>query len=258
MSPPIITWPWFLAAGAGVGAMFGLFGVGGSSLATPLLALLGVPSLAALASPLPATIPSALTGAYVYFRRGDVRPRLSRCSLLGAVPATVAGALLSDLVSGHALLLASGVALGIAGVRVLRPVTAEACRAGATRRQHAWLVVLATAAVGLLTGLLANGGGFLLVPLYLLVLGVSMREAVGTSLVVVSVLAIPTLITHWVLGHIDWTVATAFAAGAIPSALAGGKLAHRLAERRLRLAFGWFLIVFATYFTLRQTLPGAA
>jgi uncharacterized membrane protein YfcA len=53
------------------------------------------------------------------------------------------------------------------------------------------------------TGLLANGGGFLIVPLYLLIFGLAMRQAVGTSLLVITVLAIPTLITHWALGHIN-------------------------------------------------------
>jgi uncharacterized protein len=253
VSPAVVApWPWFVLAGVGVGGMFGLFGVGGGSLATPVLALLGVPGLQAVASPLPATVPAALSGAYAYVRNNQVRPRLTRRSLLGAVPATVAGALLSPVVGGHALLVASGIVLGIVGIRILRPVTEADQRAGTERRQHAWLVVLATAAVGLFTGLLANSGGFLLIPLYLLALGVPMREAVGTSLVVVSALSVPTLVTHWFLGHIDWPVALSFAAGAIPGALVGGKLAQRVVEHKLRTAFGWLLIVFSIAFTMRQ------
>jgi uncharacterized protein len=236
--------------------MFGLFGVGGGSLATPVLALLGVPGLMAVASPLLATIPAALTGAYAYIRNGHVRARLIRRSLLGTVPATVIGACLSRAIGGHVLLVASGVVLGIVGLRVLRPVTEQERETGTQRRQHAWIVILLTSAVGLFTGLLANSGGFLLVPLYLLVLGVSVREAIGTSLVVVSALSVPTLITHWLLGNIQWQVAFAFAAGAVPGALAGGKLAQRIAQQRLRTTLGWFLIVFAIFFTVRQLRSG--
>ena len=55
-------------------------------------------------------------------------------------------------------------------------------------------------------------------------------------------LAIPTLATHWALGHIDWAVAGAFALGAVPSSFATSRLAQNVAGPRLRHAFGWFLI----------------
>ncbi|MDP8970759.1 MAG: sulfite exporter TauE/SafE family protein [Actinomycetota bacterium] len=249
-------WPWIALAGGGVGLLVGLFGVGGSSVATPVLGLLGVPGLAAVASPIPATIPAALSGAHAYVRSGDVHAATVRRSLLGAVPATVVGALLSRAVGGHALLIASGVVLAVVGLRVVRPVPEADRRAGAGRRQRPVLVVAAAAGVGLFTGLLANGGGFLLVPLYLLVLGLPMRPAAGTSLVVITVLSVPTLITHWALGNIDWVVAAAFAAGAVPGAVAGSRLAGRLVEQALQRAFGWLLIVFATFFTVQQVLTG--
>jgi len=109
------------------------------------------------------------------------------------------------------------------------------------------LLVGASAVVGLFTGLLANGGGFLLVPLYVLVFGLSMRQAVGTSLVVVAALTVPTLAVHWSLGHIDWAVAGLFASGALPASAIASVLARRvdavmlqrlrMVPRRLRPAF---------------------
>ncbi|MGI8686196.1 MAG: sulfite exporter TauE/SafE family protein [Acidimicrobiales bacterium] len=244
-------WPWLSAAGALVGLLFGLFGVGGSSFATPLLSLLGVPGLMAVASALPATIPAALAGAYGYRRDGDIDWATARRSVLGGFPATIAGALLSNVVGGPALLVASGVVLGVVGVRVLRPLSEAQQRAGAARRERPGTVVAGAAGVGLFTGLLANGGGFLLVPLFVVVLGLGIRKAAGTSLVVISALAVPTLVTHWALGHIDWMVAAAFAAGAIPAALVGSRLAQRLGGDALRLAFGWLLVGFALYFVAR-------
>ena len=250
----VVAWPWLSAAGAVVGLLFGLFGVGGSSFATPLLSLLGVPGLMAVASALPATIPAALVGAYAYGRKGEIDWTTAKWSVLGGFPATILGALLSNVVGGSALLVASGVVLGLVGVRVLRPLSEDQQHAGAARRERPGLVVAGAAGVGLFTGLLANGGGFLLVPLFVVGLGLGIRSAAGTSLIVISALAVPTLVTHWALGHIDWTVAAAFAAGAVPAALLGSRLAQRLAGESLRLAFGWLLVGFAAYFIIRQLL----
>ncbi len=97
--------------------------------------------------------------------------------------------------------MASGIVLVVVGVRVIRPIDEPGRLAGARRRQDRVLLVASTAAVGLFTGLLANGGAFLLVPLYLLVFGLQMRQAVGTSLVVVAALAVPTLAAHAALGR---------------------------------------------------------
>ena len=110
------------------------------------------------------------------------------------------------------------------------------------------------AGLGLFTGLLANGGGFLLMPLYLLVFGLRMRQAVGTSLLVIAVLSVPTLITHWALGHIDFVVAGAFAAGLLPGSYAGAHLSSRFTGGTQRRAFGYFLIGFGSLFTLYRLL----
>ena len=86
---------------------------------------------------------------------------------------------------------------------MLQPIHDAAHDAGSLRRQNRPLLVAAAFGVGLFTGLLANGGGFLLVPLYLLVFGLRMRQAVGTSLLVIVFLSFPTLATHWALGHVN-------------------------------------------------------
>ena len=242
-------WPLVVLAGGGIGILMGFFGVGGSSVATPVLALLGVPALAAVASPLPATIPAAAIAGTAYLRSGDARPRAAAWSLLGGVPGTVAGALVSRLVGGRFLLLASGLVLVLVGARVLRPIDEAGRDAGGRRRMNRPLLVGAASLVGFFTGLLANGGAFLLVPLYVLVFGLRMRQAVGTSLVVVAVLAMPTLAMHWALGHIDWSVAGLLAAGAIPASAIGSVLARRVEGVRVRRAFGWFLIGFGLLFT---------
>ncbi len=243
-------WPAFVIAGAALGSLSGAFGVGGSSLATPLLSLLGVPGLMAVASPLPATLPTAVMAAWPYLRQGHVRPPAAVWSLLGAVPAAVTGAMLSRLAGGDVLLVASGVVLIVVGARVLRPVSESAHRAGEARRKNRPMLVAVSAAVGLFTGLLANGGGFLLVPMFLLLFGLTMLEASGTSLAVIAVLAIPTTATHWALGHIDWTVAAALTVGATPASAVTAAYTQHVDGTKLQKAFGWFLIVSGAAFTL--------
>lgn len=242
--------PAIAASGLAIGALIGLFGVGGSSVATPVLSLLGVAPLAAVASPLPATIPAAVLAAVPYARRGEARPKAAAWSLVGAVPATVVGALLSRVVGGPALLVASGLVLVAVGGRVLLPIEEAARDAGSQRRRNRTLLVGVAAGVGLFTGVLANGGGFLLMPAYLLLFGLKMRSAVGTSLVVVAALSVPTLVTHWALGHVDWTVSAAFATGVVPASFVGAQLAQRIGQGAQRKAFGAFLIAFGTAFTL--------
>jgi uncharacterized membrane protein YfcA len=244
--------PWFevTAAGAVIGVLYGVFGVGGSSFATPVLGLLGVPGLVAVAAPLPATVPAAIAGMLPYVRRRQVEWPVARWSIYGGVPATIAGALLSGAVGGHALLVASGVVLALVGARLLLPLPDKRIAGLARRRPE--VVIPWAAGIGLVTGLLANGGGFLLVPLFVLVLGLTMPESAGTSLVVISFLSVPTLVTHWTVGHIDWTIAAAFAAGSIPGAATGARHAHRIPEGAMRSAFGVVLIAFAAYFIARQ------
>jgi uncharacterized protein len=247
---PMPSLPLVGLAGGAIGLLTGLFGVGGSSIATPVLSILGAAPLAAVASPLPATIPAAIAAAVPYVRAGENRARAAIFTLIGGVPGTIVGALLSHVVAGRALLVGSGAVLVIMGARIGRPIEQSMRDAGTRRRTNRPLLVGASFAVGVFTGLLANGGGFLLVPMYVLVFGLRMRQAVATSLTVIAVLAIPTLITHWALGHIDWPVAAAFAAGAVPTAVAGGRFAQRFEGPQIRRAFGWFLLLSGAAFVV--------
>lgn len=243
-------WPFFVLAGAALGTLTGLFGVGGSSIATPLLSLLGVPGLVAVASPLPATIPGAAVAAVAYVRSGAARPRAAAWTVLGGAPAAIVGALLSRLVGGPALLVASGVVLVVVGMRVMQPIEQSMREVGTQRRQNRPVLVLAAAGMGLFTGLLANGGGFLLVPLYLLVFGLRMRQAVGTSLLVIVFLAVPTLATHWALGHIDWAISGALALGLVPASFVASRYAFNVEGPVLRRWFGVLLVAMGLAFTI--------
>ena len=239
-------------AGVGIGMIFGVFGAGGSAFATPVLAMLGVPALVAVASPLPAMLPASLAAARLHLRAGKVDTRVAKLTVLGAAPGTIVGALAATAVGGTRLLVASGAMLLTVGIRLILPDGAGHQRRCDQRRDHGRIVVAASFGIGVLTGLLANGGGFLLVPLFVLLLGLPAGDAAGTSLVAVGVLTVPTIATHWYLGHIDWRLAGIFAVGAVPGSVAGARIAQRLATARARQAFGFMLVTFAAWFLARE------
>jgi len=110
------------------------------------------------------------------------------------------------------------------------------------------------AIVGLLSGLLASGGGLFFIPVYVLFFGARLREAAATSLLCVAFLAIPGTITHALLGHIDWWLALQLGIAVVPATYLGARLSVSLAHIRLRRPFGVFLSVFALYFFIRELL----
>ncbi len=98
-----VQWLLIAAIGAGVGYLGGLFGKGGSAIATPLLAAIGIPPLVAVASPLPATIPGTLVAYNRYRRFGITDGRVVRWSIAIGVPATILGAYATRWIDGGAL-----------------------------------------------------------------------------------------------------------------------------------------------------------
>ena len=241
-------------AGALAGIVFGMFGAGGSAFATPMLAMAGVPGLVAVAAPLPSMLPASLLGARRYLQGGNLDRRVARLAVIGGVPGVLAGGVASSLVASRQLLVLSGVLLLVVGARVLLPDPAGHAGRCAARRERDALVLALAGAVGFVTGLLANGGGFLLVPAFVLVLGLSAGTASGTSMVTVGLLAIPTLAVHWQLGHIDWRVAAVFGIGSIPGSLVGSQVASYVPPVLARRAFGVLLVGFAAWFLLVEVL----
>ena len=97
--------------------------------------------------------------------------------------------------------------------------------------------------VGLLAGLLANSGGFLLAPLFLVVLRLPVRAAMGTSLAVAAALAVPGTLTHAALGHIDLAFVLPFAPASVPLSVLGARTGLRLHPERLEVVFGAVLVL---------------
>jgi uncharacterized membrane protein YfcA len=223
--------------GAFVGFLGGVFGKGGSAIATPLLALVGIPPIVALASPLPATIPATLAASYAYWRERLVDWEIFRWCLVIGVPATALGACATRWIGGGPLVIATEVMVTGLGVRFfLRPGDPHEI-AVSPPAYRARMVVVATA-VGLLSGLLANSGGFLLAPLFVVVLRLSLKQSFATSLAIAAVLAIPGTIVHAALGHIDWELVLVFGSASIPLSYVGARVALRSNPVHLERAYG--------------------
>ena len=120
-----------------------------------------------------------------------------------------------------------------------------------TRKQLAIGAAIGLGA-GLASGYVGVGGGFIMVPLMLSLVGISMKQASGTSLIAVMLLAIPGTIEQGLLGNIDYMAGIAVAVGSIPGAVVGARLVRLVPERTLRFIFGGFLIVAAVVLVLNE------
>jgi uncharacterized membrane protein YfcA len=241
-----------IGVGIGLGLLSGLFGLGGSSLATPLLRLLfHTPPLLALATPLPVTLLSAIGALMGYRSSGMVEGRhIWPIAVVGA-PASALGAFASRYVGGHLLMVLTGALVMYLGFHVLVFRDAERLRPTVPT---AWRSAVIGGAVGLVSGLLANGGGVFLVPALVMVQGMPMKAAVATSLAVIVAIAIPGTAVHVMLGHVDLRLAAELAAGMLPSAYVGSKLALRFINRTLERMYGVVLLLFGIYFLLSELL----
>ena len=237
-----------VAVGLGAGVLAGMFGIGGGVLTTPAVRLLlGYPALVAVGTPLLALIPGALAGAATHVRSGfaNVRTGLA-IGVWGALGALV-GARGSAAAGGTAVMLVTAVVIVWGAVAIVRrPRTDEDAhgRQESVRAEpRPFAVVLTGIASGVYSGFLGLGGGVLLVPILHRYFRYSMKEAVGTSLVAISVLAIPGALAHWWLGHVDLVLAVGLGAGAVPGAILGARLASAASDRGLRVGFAVLLVI---------------
>jgi uncharacterized membrane protein YfcA len=226
------------------GVLSGLFGVGGGVVTTPAVnVLLGGTAIQAVATPLPVIFPTSLVGAYTYARAGEVGTRAAMWTGAAGIPATIVGARLTDVVNAHLLLVVTALLLGWTALQVVRgrhPSTPWV-----RGQTPGWKYAVIGLTAGFVSGLLGVGGGIVMVPAFTVWIGMPLRRALGTSLVVISVLVVPATLQHWALGHIDWAIALVLAVGVVPGARIGARLALGATERTLRMAVGAFLLAIA-------------
>jgi len=241
--------------GVVVGFLGGLFGKGGSAIATPLLSLIGYPGFIAVASPLPATIPGTLVASGEYWESRLLDWQIVWWSVGVGIPATILGSLLTKFTGDRNPLVLTGILILGFGLSFLflpqeKKIEESAPRLSDKIRPAYWRVRLAliAAGVGIVSGLLANAGGFLLAPAYSRFLKQPIKKSFACSLAVSAVLAVPGTVVHAYLGHISWTVTGLIALGSVPFSYLGARVAIRTKASRLERIYGLVLAALGAFF----------
>ena len=245
-----------------IGLTLGLVGGGGSILTVPVLVyVMGYEPKSAVAMSLPVVGVTSLVGAVGHWREGNLDWRAVTGFAPLAMVGAVLGARLAALVSARFQLTLLAVVMAAAGLLLLR--NAGSGRddggsegvAGPGRR----IAFAATGlGVGVLTGLVGVGGGFLIVPALVLLMGVPMRRAVGTSLVVIGLSTLTGLVAYGGRAAVAWPAAAFFALLATAGAIAGARLVRHVAARNLRRGFAVLVLALAAFLLYETQAPGVS
>ena len=265
-----------IICGFGVGILSGLLGVGGGMIVIPLLRLgFGVEGLVAAGTSLFSIFFTSVSGTVGRMRTKTVNLKVGALVGIGGVIFSPIGSWLSEIAGGTAAMVAAAAVIAYTGIVMIRKglvlpgkrvSQTPAIFSGEAKPEPVFTSVhdlelsvrnvvlfLAVGAVaGFASGFIGVGGGFIIVPLLMWLFNLSLKDASGTSLVALCLLAIPGFITHGFFGHVDWIKGIALAAGSIPGAQLGASLVKRVPEKTLRICFGILLLVVAVSLVLKE------
>ena len=257
-----------------VGITMGLLGGGGSILTVPIFVyVLGIAPKSAIAMSLASVGATSALGAVSHWRQGSVDLRVAAifggaamvaafagARVAGRIPETVQLTLFGLIVLTSALLMLRNAARTPdeppAHSPVEEPLLEEAPVAPmsappAKELRWAW-IALQGLGVGLLTAVIGVGGGFIIVPALVLIGGLSMRQAVGTSLVVITMNAASGFAGYLGQVPIDWPVVGLFAGAAGVGILGGSRVSQRVPQRMLKQGFAALLLIVGAYVLYRR------
>lgn len=236
------------------GLSLGLLGGGGSILVVPLLTYIGgLGPREAIATSLFVVGATSFVSLIGHARKGNVQWRTGL--IFGA--AGMVGAFLGGLAGGYipgTLLMIAFALMMIATAGAM--IRGRKDRDGQSQTHHhpLWRILLDGLVVGAATGLVGAGGGFLVVPALVLLAGLPMTAAVGTSLLVIAMKSFAGLGGYLTSVSLDWPLVAAVTAAAIAGSFVGIRLTSVVPERALRKGFGVF-VLFMGAFVLSQELP---
>ncbi len=255
-----------------IGLSLGLIGGGGSILTVPVLVyLFGIDPILGTAYSLFIVGVTSVIGSISYSRHSlvDVRTAiifglpsivavfLTRAYLVPAIPQEVLR--LGDLIidRGMMLMLLFAILMLVASIGMIRPTTKspKSPQSALTHRKYPYtLILIEGLVVGSLTGLVGAGGGFLIIPALVILGRLPMKQAIGTSLVIISAKSLLGFLGESGLKELDWGFLLSVTAFAILGIFLGMKLSHRIDGARLKPAFGWFVFVMGIYIILKETI----
>lgn len=242
-----------LVLGFGIGGSLGLLGGGGSILTVPALVyLVGQTPQVAVMTSLAIVGANSAMGAFFHRAQGTLNWRVALLFGGAGMATAYIAAGFSDRISPDVIMVAFATLMLVIGLLLIF----RGAPHGRVELENLSLVkILASgAAVGLLTGILGVGGGFLIVPALVMLVGLPMQQAVGTSLVVIAMNSLAGFMGHLGDGALDVPSLVVFVVAGLAGTFAGARLAHRLPAARLRQAFAGFVILLAI-FLLIDNLP---
>ncbi len=244
-----------------IGLSLGLLGGGGSILTVPILVyVLGFGAKESIAMGLAVVGVTSLFGALGHWRKGQLQLRAALVFGAVAMTGTYAGARLSVFISGAVQLILFAAVMLVAAFFMFRNGRREAALAARKESapipepRKAPLPVMVASAIGVggLTGLVGVGGGFLIVPALVLLVGLPMKQAVGTSLLVIALNSFVGFAGY--LGHVEvpWGYLGIFTAIAVAGILAGTWASHYVSQAALKRAFSAFLVVMGVFILFKN------
>ena len=247
-----------------MGLALGLLGGGGSILAVPIFKyVLGFGAKEAIASSLVVVGVTSLSGVASHWREGNIKLRVAPAfGLPAAVGAFVGAKVLAGFLSGAAQLALFAVVMLVAAFFMFRDNNEpgeedEDGTDDSGARKRLGLLIVVGAGVGILTGLVGVGGGFLIVPALVLLGKVPMKQAVGTSLLVIAANSFSGFAGY--LGSVEfrWGILAIFIALAVAGSFAGARLVRYIPQGILRKSFAVFLVLMVLFilYENRQVIP---
>lgn len=237
-----------------IGLSLGMLGGGGSILTVPILTYVaGLDPKEAIAASLFVVGVTSAVSAITHARHQRVRWRTGLVFGAAGMAGAFAGGLIGGRIPGTILMLAFALMMLTTSIAMIRGRKKHAQEAGEKKLPLARIVVDGLV-VGLVTGLVGAGGGFLVVPALALLGGLAMPIAVGTSLVVIAMKSFAGLAGYLTTVSLDWGLVLGVTAAAVLGSIVGAKLAGRIPEAALRKGFGYFVLLMGV-FVLVQELP---
>lgn len=245
------------ALAALIGLSLGLMGGGGSILTVPIFVyVLAFDPKLAIAMSLPVVGVTSLIGAIGHWRAGNVDLKTAALFGIVAMTAAYAGARLAAFLTGAVQLSLLAVIMVAAAISMFinarRPPTAKTAESSDERSTSLRLLLAVAVCVGLVTGVVGIGGGFLIVPALVLFGRIAMKQAVGTSLLVIAMNCASGFAGY--LGRVDipWMFVLGFTTIAVLGILVGTYLVRYVSQRALKQAFSVFLIVMGTFILVQN------
>ena len=240
-----------------MGVVLGTLGGGGSILTVPILVYVnGYDPKQAIGMSLAVVGVTSAVGAIGHRRLGNVRLRRAATFAASGVVGTLAGTRLATLLSGPVQLTLFAIVMLLAAGFMFRgsrePAGGAAGAPAAAPRRSYLLSGVDGLVIGVLTGLVGVGGGFLIVPALVVLGRLPMHQAVGTSLAVIAINALTGFVGYLDQIAVDWAFMLGFTACAVVGILAGSRLAGRIPAGTLRRAFAVFLLLMGSFMLYRN------